>query len=385
MNVLSLFDGMSCGMIALERSGINVKNYYASEIDKYAIKVSEANYPNIIRVGDVTKLVYKDGVLYTEFGEYAVGSIDLLIGGSPCQGFSMAGKQIAFNDERSKLYFEYERLLSEIRRDNSDVKFLLENVKMKQEYKDIITERLGVQPIAINSNLVSAQNRYRLYWTNIPGVSVPEDKGILLKDILQDIVDDKYRIKDGRLKWLKTYGELKEKDGYVAFNPTKAKCLTVRGEPSWNTTYIVQPVREVGRRLDDNGVRKDDDKSVPISRWLEVGDSEKSNCLTTVQKDSLILQWPHGGNKGGLRALDGKVPAMTVSSWESNNLLLNGGLVRKLTPEECEELQTVPRGYTACVSDSQRYRMLGNGWTVDVIAHILKGIKNVEQEKLLAA
>ena len=330
MKVISLFDGMSCGRIALERAGIEVKSYYASEIDKHAVKVSRNNYPDIIQIGDVTKVNYKDGILYTENGEYFVGAIDLLIGGSPCQGFSMAGKQIAFNDERSKLYFEYERLLNEIQIDNPNVKFLLENVKMKQEYKDVISERLGVQPVVINSNLVSAQNRYRLYWTNISDISVPKDRGILLKDILQNVVDDKYYIKNGRLQWLKTFGELKEKKGYVAFSPNKAKCLTVRGEPSWNTTYI--------------------------------------------------LQYPHGSNKGGLRAIDGKAPAMTVSSWEYNNLLLNDGLVRKLTPEECELLQTVPKGYTSKVSDSQRYKMLGNGWTVDVIAHIFEGLhKNINQ------
>lgn len=324
LTVLSLFDGLSSGMIALDNLGIKCE-YYASEIDKYAIKVSEDNYPGIIRVGCVTKLSYKDGVLTGENGSYNVGSIDLLIGGSPCQGFSMAGKQIAFDDPRSKLYFEYERLLAELRVGNPSVKFMLENVKMKQESKDVITTRLGVQPIAINSKLVSAQNRYRLYWTNIEGVTEPQDEGILLKDILQTDFNDKYRIKGGRLNWLKNFGEVKEQGGYIAFNPTKAKCLTVRAEPSWNCTYI--------------------------------------------------MQWPHGSNKGGYRGVDGKTPAMTTSSWESNNLLLNEGIVRKLTPEECEKLQTVPVGYTKCVSDSQRYKMLGNGWTVKVIEHILSSLK----------
>lgn len=318
MNVLSLFDGLSCGMIALERAGIPVSNYFASEIDKYAIKVSEKNYPNIIRLGDVTKVTYKDGVLKSENGEWNIGKIDLLLAGSPCQGFSLAGKQLAFNDERSKLYFEFERVLKEV----NPSYFLLENVKMKQEYKDIISERVGVKPIAINSNLVSAQNRYRLYWTNIPNIQQPEDLEILLENILEENVEDKYYIKSGRLNWLKTFGEVKEEKGYIAFNPTKAKCLTARREPSWNTTYI--------------------------------------------------LQWPHGTNKGGYRGLDGKTPTLTTSSWESNNYLLHNGLVRKLTPTECERLQTVPDGYTNCVADSHRYKMLGNGWTVDVIAHILR-------------
>ena len=326
IKVLSLFDGMSCGRIALERAGIEVAEYYASEVDKYAIKVSEHNYPDIIRVGDVTKVSYKDGVLTAEFGEFSVGKIDLVIAGSPCQGFSMSGKQLAFDDPRSSLYFEFERIMGEIKSFNPDVKFLLENVKMKQEHKDVITQRLGVEPIAINSKLVSAQNRYRLYWTDISNnIAQPEDKEIYLVDILDAEVEDKYFVKEGRLSWLKNFGEVKEKGGYVAFNPAKAKCLTVRAEPSWNTTYI--------------------------------------------------LQWPRGANKGGLRAKDGKTPSLTVSSWPANNLLLNDGMVRKLTPVECERLQTVPEGYTDCVSDTQRYKMLGNGWTVDVIAHILKGMK----------
>lgn len=264
-----------------------------------------------------------------------------------CQGFSLAGKQIAFDDPRSKLYFEYERILNELKVINPNIKFLLENVKMKQEFKDVITTRLGVEPIAINSNLVSAQNRYRLYWTNIKGVAQPEDLGIYLKDIIEHDVNDKFFIKAKRLKWLK------EKDGY---SPSKAKCLTVRSEPSWNTTYLVQPVREVGRRLDANGVRCDSDKSVPITRRYEVGTSGKSNCITTVQKDSFVIQWP------------------------STSLLLNEGLVRKLTPVECERLQTVPDGYTSAVSDTQRYKMLGNGWTVDVIAHIFRGLHENTEE-----
>lgn len=321
MNVLSLFDGMSCGMIALERAGISVSNYFASEIDKYAIKVSEKNYPNIIRLGDVTKVTYKDGVLYSENDQWCVDKIDLVLAGSPCQGFSIAGKQLAFEDERSKLYFEFERILMEVK----PTYFLLENVRMKQEFSDIISERLGVKPIAINSNLVSAQNRQRLYWTNIPNIQQPKDLEIMLESILEENVEEKYFIKAGRLSWLKEFGEIKEQRGYVAFNPTKAKCLTVRGKPSWNTTCI--------------------------------------------------LQWPHGTNKGGYRGLDGKVPTLTTSSWESNNCLLNKGQVRKLTPIECERLQTVPDGYTDCVSDTQRYKMLGNGWTVDVIAHILNGMK----------
>lgn len=176
MVVVSLFDGMSCGNIALNRLGINVSAYYASEIDKYAIRVTQHNFPNTIQLGDVTKVKAKDLAKVP----------DLLIGGSPCQGFSFAGKQLNFNDSRSVLFFEYVRILKEIRELNPNVLFLLENVNMKKEYQDIISEHLGVEPIKINSALVSAQNRVRLYWTNIPIVSLPEDKGILLKDILED-------------------------------------------------------------------------------------------------------------------------------------------------------------------------------------------------------
>lgn len=320
MNVLSLFDGMSCGRIALERAGIKVDNYFASEIDTHAIKVSKANWDDITHVGDVTKLRYVDGVLYTEMGTYDVGRIDLVIAGSPCQGFSLAGGQLGLDDPRSKLYFEFERLLEEV----SPRWWLLENVRMKVEFKEIISSRLGVQPIPINSSLVCAQNRPRLYWMSHPQAYRPlVDKNLRLVDILQpnEEVDDKYYVKAGRLRWLKEFGEVKEKKGYVAFNPTKAKCLTVRPEPSWNCTYI--------------------------------------------------LQWPRGSNRGGIRGKDGKVPCLTPSSWQANNLLLREGLVRKLTPVECERLQTVPDNYTSGVSDTQRYKMLGNGWTVDVIAHLL--------------
>ena len=309
MNVLSLFDGMSCGQIALNRAGIKYDNYFASEIDKYAIKVAQHNYPSTIQLGDVTKIKKE-----------SLPKIDLLIGGSPCQGFSLAGKQLNFDDPRSKLFFEYLRLKKEL----NPKYFLLENVKMKKEWVETINDLLGVQGKFVNSALVSAQNRPRWYWTNIP-FETPGDLGVKLVDILEQNPSEDYFVKSGRLKWLQNFGELKEKDGYVAFNPTKAKCLTVRGEPSWNTTYI--------------------------------------------------LQWPRGYNQGGIKGEDGKTHSLTTSSWPANNLLLQDGMVRKLTPIECERLQTVPDNYTSSVSDTQRYKMLGNGWTVDVIAHIFKGLK----------
>lgn len=183
MNVLSLFDGMSGGQIALNRAGFKIENYFACEIDKWAIQITQANYPNTQQLGDVTKVSALD-----------LPSLDLVIGGSPCQGFSFAGKQLNFEDPRSKLFFEFVRLLKEARVKNPNAKFLLENVKMKKGYQDVISQYLGVEPIKVNSNLVSAQDRIRYYWTNIPGFILPKSKGLSLDDILDLDVPDKYNI-----------------------------------------------------------------------------------------------------------------------------------------------------------------------------------------------
>lgn len=269
-------------MIALERAGIHVYTYYASEVDKYAIKVSQHNYPNIIQLGDVTKV---------DSNIFKGQNIDLLLGGSPCTGFSTSGKMLNFEDPQSKLFFEYVRLLKEL----SPKYFLLENVVMKQEWQDIISEAVGVQPILINSKLVSAQDRKRLYWTNTPNVSAPEDKGIVFQHLC------------GRM---------------------------------------------VGRRINPlTGKRDDYNKDLKIAQYIETRTDGKTNCLTTVQKDNIVLQQP-------------------VQRELANNVEF-----RYLTAEEYEELQTVPVGYTSVVSDNQRKKMLGNGWTVDVISHIISFIK----------
>ena len=295
MKVLSLFDGMSCGRIALDRAGIKVTSYHASELDKYAIKVTQANWPETVQLGDVTK--------WREWDIDWVG-IDLLIGGSPCQGFSFAGKQLAFDDPRSALFFVYVDILKHIRTLNPDVKFMLENVRMKKEYLTIISEQLGVDSVFINSNLVSAQNRQRFYWANWD-IEQPEDKGIFLADVLEcDFVD-----------------------------------------------------REKSHCLDANYFK---------------GGNPKSYFEKHRRQLVFIEQTPRGKNAGGIKALDGKTPTLSANSWEHNNSIL----YRKLTPIECERLQTVPDNYTNHVSNTQRYKMLGNGWTVDVIAHIFKqGLK----------
>lgn len=348
MNVLSLFDGMSCGQIALERAGINVSKYYAAELDKYAITVTQANYPNTIHLGDVTA--------WREWG-IDWSSIDLLIGGSPCQGFSFAGKQLAFDDPRSKLFFVYVDILNHIRKHNPSVKFMLENVKMKKEYLDVISEHLGVEPVFINSALVSAQNRQRFYWANWE-LGQPEDKGLVLADIVEFSVDLKYQLSEKLLKGFenKINRRAEMKSGFDKFNvrplSEKVSCLTARYyKTAMSDPFIeIRSAAMVGRKLNKNGKRNDSLNTKAI-QCLEVNTHGKSRCISTVSKDSLVSDLPPG------RHID----------YERKSY-------RKLTPIECERLQTVPDNYTAHVSNTQRYKMLGNGWTVDVIAHIFKGM-----------
>lgn len=329
MNVLSLFDGMSCGQIALERAGIKVDKYYASEIDKHAIKVTMSNYPNTIQLGSVTQI---KGDQFERIG--------LLIGGSPCQGFSFAGKQLNFEDPRSKLFFEYVRILKELREKNPDIKFLLENVKMKKEYQDIISRELGVEPVLINSSLVSAQNRRRLYWTNIGEISQPEDKKILLRDILQR--EEFSEITAAHKNRLATSTDIPK--GFSVINPDKAICMTARKFANYKGTYI------------DQSKIKSSNKTENYLQYDLTGKGHKSQD-----------QRAYFENKK-----HGSLPALGAGT--KVKVLLSDTRIRKLTPVECERLQTVPDNYTAHVSDSQRYRMLGNGWTIDVIVHILKSL-----------
>ena len=338
INVLSLFDGMSCGQIALDKLGVEVDKYYASEIDKYAMTIAKKNYPNILHIGDVTQV---DGT--------KLDKIDLLMGGSPCQGFSFAGKQLNFKDPRSALYFEFVRLLKETK----PKYFLLENVRMKKEFQAIITKDLGVEPIMINSSLLSAQNRVRLYWTNIPNVTQPNDLGIVLKDIIEDGVTDRTKshcldanyFKGGNLK---SYFEkhrrqlIFSKDGLchvgdadLKGNDSIKRVYHPDGKSPTLTTMqgghrepkIILGGAFRGRYQEDGSIKQE----------LEIRSDEKTNTVTTVQKD---------------------------------NVVVSNATYRKLTCLECERLQTVPDKYTEGVSNTQRYKMLGNGWTVDVIKHI---------------
>ncbi|HUU86922.1 MAG TPA: DNA (cytosine-5-)-methyltransferase [Candidatus Glassbacteria bacterium] len=336
INVLSLFDGISCGQIALERAGIEVENYFASEIEPSPIKVTQTNYPNTKQLGSVLNVKGDE-----------LPMIDLLIGGSPCQGFSFAGKQLNFDDPRSKLFFEYVRLKNEL----NPKYFLLENVKMKKEYQDIISSYLGVEPIMINSNLVSAQKRARYYWTNIPVKGLPNDRGVLLKDVTED--------------GLQSLG------------------LAQRG------------------RYDENG---------KVIQKYELNGTEKSNAMTTVSKDTLLfIPVDKHSSNSGLVCLGG-VMKPTHKLWLNNGKLLQRnfsqgnrvyssdgksatlnansggiggktglyeieGVIRKLTRLECERLQTVPDGYTNSISDTQAIKALGNGWTVDVISFIFSFLR----------
>lgn len=426
MHVLSLFNGISCGRIALERAGIPVANYYESEIDKYAGKVSAYNWPESVQIGDVRNVVVSELPFVP----------DLLIAGSPCQGFSFAGKQLNFNDPRSALFFEFVRILKECQAVNPNVLFMLENVPMKKEFQRVINEVLGIYPVTINGSLVSAQNRERLFWTNIRTKTVglfgdvytdipqPQDKGILLADILESEVDYKYFLSETALARIErnTYSKTKvnpDKTGTIntknnswqlsidsgttligvvnnkgkmqevaqancidanygkgmdnhsqrtlamvvqkvdingtkKVNQIKADCFTAGANSAGHHSQmdlIVQSVSMRGRHLDENGKRVDIKGADTIQR-IEYSDKPgKSNCVSTVQKDNLV-QIFHGNMK-----------------------------IRRLTPTEVSRLFTIADGYfhdkdgKRLVSESQQYKALGNGWIVDVIAHIFSYIK----------
>lgn len=346
MNILSLFDGMSCGRIAAERAGFNVENYYASELDKYAITVTQANWPNTVQLGDVTK-----------WREWDIdwSSIDLLIGGSPCQGFSFAGKQLAFNDPRSALFFEYLNILNHIKAVNPGVKFMLENVKMKQEYLDVISSMTGVKPVFVNSALVSAQNRQRYYWANWEFMA-PADKNIMLADIIEHpptnvtIMTDTFSARQQGRKYLVS----EPKDKAVSFSSMEYVKNGRQGdylECDTDGKCVVFNDRVKGVTENDRGYRynKGDKAKSGISelgRILKEG-AEYSDALTTSHAPKLALN--------------------------SDTSILK---YRKLTPVECERLQTVPDNYTNHVSNTQRYKMLGNGWTCDVVAHIFSSLQS---------
>ncbi len=473
MKVLSLFDGMSCGQIALSKLGVKVDKYYASEIDKYAIEITQKNFPDTVQLGDVCNLDPKDFM-----------DVDLLLFGSPCQGFSFAGKQLAFDDPRSALFFEAVRLLKAIK----PKYFLAENVRMKKEFLEIFTEQVSAcytandvapeykdmfgnvrfEPHFINSSLLSAQSRQRYYWTNIPNIKQPQDKGIVLRDILengfeserdkshcidanyykganveqykkkhrrqlvnkpkqvnpskkasgkQPYIQDRVFHEDGKSHALtaefaaRTNVATKPKQVGVAvdlkghdqlkrvYSPEgKSPSLLAQGGGN-NEPKVITGGAIRGRAYDEKGKHMDKDGvsvAEKTKQMLELRKDEKSNAITTVGKDSVVvskgLEFSHGLEEGrrledgknlsrnyseGSRVYKTTGKSATLTAQSKGGKGGYSGLYgdelhwRKLTPLECERLQTVPDGYTEGVSNTQRYRMLGNGWTVDVIAHIL--------------
>tara|TARA_R100001443_G_scaffold80380_1_gene87449 strand:+ start:289 stop:1830 length:1542 start_codon:yes stop_codon:yes gene_type:complete len=509
MNVLSLFDGMSCGQLALNRLGIKVDNYFASEIDKYAIQVTKANYPNTKHIGSVVDVKAAD-----------LPKIHLLIGGSPCQSFSFAGKRKGMSTKcnqeiltlehylqlktdgfefegQSYLFWEYMRLLKETK----PKYFLLENVMMGDKWQKVLSKTIGIDPIMINSSLLSAQNRKRLYWTNIgtnknnlfgieqPGIKQPKDKGILLKDVLESDVEQKYFLSDNAIKTV-----ARSKHGKQCLNLNKKSiCLVaVYYKQGRDKQYInTQKILGAGCRMDDNYIntsllKSKNINSIPkntknylevkrkvkvrknkvdikalqkllkkhkkstykkisedlnvnltiVEHWfrtdkyfsipdpdiwlklkeylnIDINDfdnsimefiekdgnfdqsnrvyttANKSPCLTSAKKDNCIFV-PENTKKGFAEIEDGQCFDATQPNYKTRRgskmdkktnclttttpefYLYKNAKIRRLTPIECERLQTVPDNYTNHVSDSQRYKMLGNGWTIDVIAYILK-------------
>ena len=373
INVLSLFDGVSCGRVALQRAGIPVNKYYASEIDKYAIMITQNNFPDTVQLGDVTKW---------EDWDIDWTSIDLLIGGKPCVSWSVAGKQLGTGDPRGQLLFDYVNILHHIQKHNPNVKFLVENVKMKQEFQDIFSDMLGVQPVEINSALLSAQNRKRLYWTNWE-FGQPEDKHIMLKDVVHEYskVDrdkslclDANYYKGGNLK---QYYEKHRRQ--LAFE--------------WLNEYIV-PFDKTLQILD---------KEVERGKVGYFGKDSQANRVYYIHDKAVTLCGSAGGGaakmgqylfgcltpdrvnkrQNGQRFNEGD-KFYTLTAQDKHGVLVEG-YIRKLTPVECERLQTLEDGFTANgidqktgkvvpISNTQRYKALGNGWTVDVIAHILKSL-----------
>lgn len=470
--VISLFDGMGCAALAFKDAGIEVDKYYCSEIDKKAIETTKITFLEHIHLGSVSNVRYEKGILYSDNGNFEVPHVDFLVGGSPCQGFSFAGKGLNFEDPRSKLFFEYVRILNEVKAENPNVYFLLENVQMKIQHNQVITSYMGIEPICINSALVSAQNRVRLYWSNIGAevdglfgdlvckIPQPKDEGILLKHILQDDVDEKYYLSEGAtirhaIGDRSRMNEVTdEKTGSLLANQAKQSsdmiCVAMRGRNPENPSDRTAGI-ETEQRLEPRG-------------------DGKTNCLTSVQKDNLVIQINPSKESGGKQPYqqnriydpEGKNPALTAGLSTGSNAIIQssyrqdtptsidkdkhpclraeaGGKtkgigiivpeattkgfievqpgecfdaenpnsttrrgrkmtdksnclmaketdfmqytkdfrIRRLTPIECCRLQTVPDSYfykdgKQIVSDSAIYKMLGNGWTIKVISHILK-------------
>ena len=394
---LSLFDGMSCLQIAAKELGISPDKYYASEIDQHAIKQTQLNFPDTIQLGSVTEWKTWD---------IDWSKVSLIGAGSPCQGFSFAGKQLAFDDPRSVLFFVFIDILNHCRKFNPNVKFLLENVDMKREHMNVINNYCGLFAVNINSNRVSAQNRNRWYWSNIRTKQVglfgethtdipqPKDRGILLKDILEKEVPEKYYLSDKVVQNLEDHKQRHKAQGHgfgAVFHQENGKmqslkiggkgiddlvCVAMRGREE----AVLTPRRtEYGKQIRkeyEAGTITEQCKNI---QQLEPRTDGKTNTLTSVQKDNLVMSLNESNSQ-----------SQRIQMNAEKSVCLNGegggggaktGLykfdsrIRRLTPTECARLQTIPEWYKWGCSDTQQYRMLGNGWTVQVIAHILSFLK----------
>lgn len=369
MTVLSLFDGMSCGQIALRELGIKVDRYYASEINKHAIKQTQLNFPDTIQLGDVRNVHAKD-----------LPKIDLLIGGSPCQGFSFAGKQLNFNDPRSALFFEFVRILNECCEINPDLLFMLENVRMKREYEQVISDTLGIKPVMINSALVSAQNRVRLYWSNIrtapdglfeikTDIPQPKDRGLFLHDILEVEVDKKYYVSDTTLKNMSKHADRQKQQGNgfgidIRRPHQKGCALTVGGRGVNDVVAIIQRPRGNNK----GGTFSDKSPTLSANAW------EQNNLVVKRKVRQVNPSAESGGRQpyqqNRVYCADGIMPSLCSAHAGHAPMVLKDEIVRRITPTEAARLQTIPDWYKWECSATQQYTMLGNGWTVEVIKHI---------------
>lgn len=362
MNVLSLFNGIGICAQALKNIGVNISNSYVSEIDKFANKTNEKNHPESIQLGDVTR-----------WREWDIdwSSIDLVTAGFPCQSWSMAGQQLGDRDERGALFWVTLDIISHVLKHNPNAKWMMENVRMKKEFEDYIThhttEALGtVKKVLINSALLTAQNRRRFYWSNFD-IDQPDDRGIVLGDVLESVAT------------------LEERPCELLDTPTDgghvANAIDIKGHESIKRVYSKNgkaptlTTMQGGHRQPKvlcGAVRGRYNPAGKVVQQFELRKDEKTNALTTVQKDNVlrIEQRGRGFNKGGEHY--DKSPAVTAHSFERNNHGAVGAMYRKLTPLECERLQGYPDGYTEGVSNTQRYKQCGNGWTLPVIEHIFK-------------
>lgn len=382
---------MSCGRIALRELGIEPEHYYASEIDKFAISQTRLNFPDTIHLGDVTK--------WREW-EIDWGTIDLILAGSPCQGFSFAGKRLAFDDPRSKLFFVFVDILSHVKALNPDVFFLLENVNMKKEHMRVITEYCGVHPVNINSNLVSAQNRNRWYWTNIrtkklglfgeihSDIPQPKDEGILLRDILEEEVDEKYYLSEKAIRYISNDKRMKKRftqiDGDKAISlmavgtcNNTGTFISVNGKAptlssnAWEQNNVLHKIIQLNESKESGGIQPYQQNRVYHANGqcpaLLAGMSGRSHAIVSERQERNLKDQGEKANS---------LLATSYKGSQANGMtLVETSSIRRLTPIECSRLQTVPDWYKWDCSDTQIYRLLGNGWTIKVIQHILSFLK----------